>query len=83
MSSLKIKAKHNNANYDIELPEEATMQDLCEKIFELTGIPLHGQKLICCGKQLPKDMTVHLREVWKLRERDPSIFFYPSKPLEF
>jgi len=57
-----MKAKHNNTNYDLSFPESATMQDLCGKVAELTGVSIPGQKLICCGKQLPKDMTVSLKE---------------------
>ena len=39
------------------------MADLGEKILELTGVPISGQKLICSGKQLPKDLKVTLKEV--------------------
>ena len=63
MGTLKVKAKHNNANFDLAFGEDATMQDLCEKIVQLTGVSIPGQKLICCGKQLPKDLTVSLKEV--------------------
>eukprot|EP00090_Calanus_glacialis_P004706 TRINITY_DN13542_c0_g1_i1.p1 TRINITY_DN13542_c0_g1~~TRINITY_DN13542_c0_g1_i1.p1 ORF type:complete len:115 (+),score=41.86 TRINITY_DN13542_c0_g1_i1:45-389(+) len=62
MSPLLIRAKHNIANYDLKFAEEATMQDLGEKILELTGVPISGQKLICSGKQLPKDLKVTLKE---------------------
>ena len=64
MSTLHIRAKHNIATYDLNFPEDATMQDFGEKIHELTGVPISGQKLICCGKQLPKDLKVTLKEVW-------------------
>ena len=63
MGTLKVKAKHNNANFDLIFCEDATMKDLSEKILELTGVSIPGQKLICCGKQLPKDLTVSLKEV--------------------
>ena len=63
MSPLLIRAKHNIGNYDLKFAEEATMQDLGEKILQLTGVPISGQKLICSGKQLPKDLKVTLKEV--------------------
>ena len=63
MSPLLIRAKHNIENYDLKFAEEATMADLGEKILELTGVPISGQKLICSGKQLPKDLKVTLKEV--------------------
>eukprot|EP00092_Neocalanus_flemingeri_P033851 GFUD01036812.1.p1 GENE.GFUD01036812.1~~GFUD01036812.1.p1 ORF type:complete len:203 (+),score=39.63 GFUD01036812.1:44-652(+) len=62
MATLHIRGKHNNTTYDIKFPEEATIQDLGEKVHELTGVPISGQKLICCGKQLPKDLKVTLKE---------------------
>ena len=63
MSVLNIRAKHNIANYDLQLPVDATIKDLSEKILELTGVPISGQKIIFCGKQLPKDLTQPLTEV--------------------
>ena len=63
MSVLNIRAKHNIATYDLQLPEEATVKDLSEKILELTGVPISGQKIIFCGKQLPKDLALPLTEV--------------------
>eukprot|EP00092_Neocalanus_flemingeri_P043173 GFUD01047510.1.p1 GENE.GFUD01047510.1~~GFUD01047510.1.p1 ORF type:complete len:163 (+),score=19.63 GFUD01047510.1:41-529(+) len=62
MATLHIRGKHNNTTYDFKFPEEATIQDLGEKVHELTGVPISGQKLICCGKQLPKDLKVTLKE---------------------
>jgi len=59
---LNIRAKHNIANYDLQLPVEATIKDLSEKILELTGVPIAGQKIIFCGKQLPKDLAQPLTE---------------------
>ena len=59
-----LRAKHNIATYDLEFAEDATIQNLGEKILELTGVPLSGQKLICSGRQLTKDMSVSLAEVW-------------------
>ena len=63
MSVLNIRAKHNIANYDLQLPVDATIKDLSEKILELTGVPISGQKIIFCGKQLPKDLAQLLTEV--------------------
>ena len=63
MSVLNIRAKHNIANYDLQLPVDATIKDLSEKILELTGVPISGQKIIFCGKQLPKDLAQPLTEV--------------------
>jgi hypothetical protein len=63
MGTLKVNAKHNNANFNMTFREDATMQDLSQKILALTGVSIPGQKLICCGKQLPKDLTVSLKEV--------------------
>ena len=54
MSPLLIRAKHNIGNYDLKFAEEATMQDLGEKILELTGVPISGQKLICSGLKIGK-----------------------------
>jgi len=53
MSQLTIRLKHQIATYDITLPLEATVSDLAIKVQELTGVPVPGQKLIFCGKQLP------------------------------
>ena len=69
MASLQIRAKHNIATYDLKFEESATMQDLGEKILTLTGVPLSGQKLICSGKQLTKDLKVTLKEVFKMIEK--------------
>jgi hypothetical protein len=69
MSPLLMRAKHNIGNYDLKFAEEATMQDLGEKILELTGVPISGQKLICSGKQLPKDLKVTLKEVFITRRQ--------------
>ena len=63
MSVINIRAKHNIATYDFQLGVEATVQDLSEKIVELTGVPVSGQKIIFCGKQLPKDLSLKLTEV--------------------
>ena len=63
MSVLNIRAKHNIANYDLQLPVDATIKDLSDKILELTGVPISGQKIIFCGKQLPKDLAQPLTEV--------------------
>ena len=79
MSPLLIRAKHNIGNYDLKFAEEATMQDLGEKILELTGVPISGQKLICSGKQLPKDLKVTLKEVLTQVESCYSFSFYLSK----
>jgi len=57
-----LRAKHNIATYDLEFAEDATIQNLGEKILELTGVPISGQKLICSGRQLTKDMAVTLAE---------------------
>jgi len=57
-----LRVKHNIATYDLEFAEDATIQDLGEKILELTGVPISGQKLICSGRQLTKDMAVTLSE---------------------
>ena len=53
MSQLSIRLKHQIATFDITLPVEATVSDLATKVQELTGVPVPGQKLIFCGKQLP------------------------------
>ena len=63
MSVINIRAKHNIATYDFQLGVEATVQDLSQKIVELTGVPVSGQKIIFCGKQLPKDLSLKLTEV--------------------
>ena len=62
MSVLNIRVKHNIATYDIQLPVEAAVGDLAARVVELTGVPVSGQKLIFCGKQLPKDVTVPLSQ---------------------
>ena len=72
MALINIKAKHNAAMHDLTFSEESTIQDLSEKVLEVTGVPISGQKLICCGKQLPKDMTVKLIDVqYSVRKRYP------------
>ena len=63
-ATMLLRAKHNIATYDLEFAEDATIQNLGEKILELTGVPISGQKLICSGRQLTKDMAVTLAEVW-------------------
>ena len=73
MSVLNIRAKHNIANYDLQLPVEATIKDLSEKILELTGVPIAGQKIIFCGKQLPKDLAQPLTEVRSPRDHGITI----------
>lgn len=60
--TMLLRAKHNIATYDLEFAEDATIQNLGEKILELTGVPISGQKLICSGRQLTKDMAVTLAE---------------------
>ena len=72
MSVLNIRAKHNIASYDLQLPVEATVGDLSEKIVELTGVPVSGQKIIFCGKQLPKDLSLKLTEVSPSESRGQS-----------
>ena len=63
MTELKIRIKHNIATYDIQLPLEATIGDLGAKIMELTGVPVTGQKIICCGKTFPRELEMALTEV--------------------
>jgi hypothetical protein len=76
MSSLLIRAKHNIGNYDLKFAEEAKMADLGEKILELTGVPISGQRLICSGKQMPKDLKVTLKRSWyNLKDFNPYYFY--------
>ena len=63
MSVLNVRIKHNIATYDLQLPVEATIRELSEKVGDLTGVPVSGQKLIFCGKQLSKDPSTPLAEV--------------------
>ena len=63
MSVLNVRIKHNIATYDLQLPVEATIKELSEKVSDLTGVPVSGQKLIFCGKQLSKDPSSPLAEV--------------------
>jgi hypothetical protein len=56
-----MRAKHNIGNYDLKFAEEATTL-VGWTILELTGVPISGQKLICSGTQLPKDLKVNLKE---------------------
>ena len=70
MSVLNIRAKHNIATFDIQLPVEATIEDLANKLLELTGVPVSGQKIIFCGKQLPKDLSMLLTEVSRKLRND-------------
>ena len=63
MSVLNVRIKHNIATYDLQLPVEATIRELSDKVADLTGVPVSGQKLIFCGKQLSKDPSSPLAEV--------------------
>ena len=63
MSVLNVRIKHNIATFDLQLPVEATMGELSDKVADLTGVPVSGQKLIFCGKQLSKDPLTPLAEV--------------------
>ena len=47
----------------LQLPVEATIRELSDKVADLTGVPVSGQKLIFCGKQLSKDPSSPLAEV--------------------
>jgi len=62
MSVLNVRIKHNIATYDIQLPVEATIRELSDKVADLSGVPVSGQKLIFCGKQLSKDPSSPLAE---------------------
>ena len=55
MSSLYILVKHNTATHEVRLVPEATIATLSDELQRLTGIPVSGQKLICCGKKLPTE----------------------------
>ena len=63
MSVLNVRIKHNIATFDLQLPVAATIGELSDKVAELTGVPVSGQKLIFCGKQLSKDPSSPLAEV--------------------
>ena len=63
MTNLVIRIKHNIATYDLQLPLDSTVGDLSTKILELTGVPVSGQKIICCGKTFTRDQSVLLTEV--------------------
>ena len=63
MSVLNIRVKHNIATFDIQLPVEASVGDLATKVSDLTGVPVSGQKLIFCGKQIPKELEMPLTQV--------------------
>jgi len=57
-----LRAKYLQGNYDIKIAEEATMEDLANNLYQLTGVPVSGQKLICQGKQLVKDASTTVKE---------------------
>jgi len=52
MAGLQVRVKHNIANYDLVLGQEDSLVSLSERLLELTGVPISGQKMICSGKQL-------------------------------
>ncbi|KAF9669068.1 hypothetical protein SADUNF_Sadunf14G0069300 [Salix dunnii] len=43
---------------NFETPESCTAQSIKQKIFEITKIPIHYQRLICRGVQLYEDATI-------------------------
>jgi len=59
---VSLRAKYQLANYDIKIDFDATMADLANELYVLTGVPVSGQKLICGGKQLPKESTVTIKQ---------------------
>ena len=63
MSVLNVRIKHNIATYDLQLPAEATIGQLSDRVADLTGVPVSGQKLIFCGKQLSRDLSSPLAQV--------------------
>lgn len=52
MTGLQVRVKHNIATYDLVLEQETSLGALAERLLDLTGVPISGQKMICSGKQL-------------------------------
>ena len=41
-----LRAKYLQGNYDIKIAEEATMEDLANNLYQLTGVPVSGRTLM-------------------------------------